>query len=186
LETELIEGIGRAYGLELGIKKQVGGLHGWFNYTYSRTERKVTEINAGHWYASPIDKPHDLSMGLNLQLNKRNLISFNFSYSTGRPITIPVSKHLLENNHVVLNYSDRNAFRIPDYHRLDISYNLAQGFRKSRKFKTSWTLSVYNVYSHRNAFSVFIEQNLAGQSEIKRLSVLGSAIPSLTFNFERL
>lgn len=186
LETELVAGIGRAYGVELGIKKQIGTLNGWLNYTYSKSERKISDVNRGEWYPANYDKPHDLSLVCNLQINRRNQISFNFNYSTGRPITVPVDRHVLESRFGVLNYSTRNAYRIPDYHRLDISYTLGQGFRRSKKFKTSWTFSVYNLYSRRNAFSVFLQQRSRFEPQIKRLSVLGSAFPSLTFNFELL
>ena len=186
IETELRRGIGRTRGVELSIKKQIGEIHGWINYTYSRSERKVSEINEGNWYPANFDKPHDLSIVTNFQLNKRNTISINFNYSTGRPITAPVDRYLLENQFAVLNYSLRSAFRIPDYHRLDVAYTLGQGFRKSKKFKTSWTFSIYNLYARRNAFSVFIDQVSTGRPRVRRLSVLGSAFPSLTFNFELL
>jgi hypothetical protein len=186
LETELLPGIGRSYGVEFSINRQVGTIHGWLNYTYSKSQRKVKGINEGNWYVSNFDKPHDLTLITNFQINKRNSLSINFTYGTGRPITVPVNKYLVQNRVVVLNYSDRNAFRVPDYHRLDFSYTLAQGFRKSKKFKTSWTFSVYNLYGRRNAFSVFLEQGSTGGTKIKRLAVLGSAFPSLTFNFELL
>ncbi len=186
LETELVNGTGRAYGLELSIRRQVGTINGWLNYTYSRTERQIDEINNGSWYPANFNKPHDLSIVTNIQLNKRHQFSINFSFSSGRPITIPVDRHFLEDQFAVLNYSDRNAFRIPDYHRLDIAYTLGQGLHKSKRFKTSWTLSVYNVYARKNAFSVFLQQSGLGQPEIKRLAILGSAFPALTFNFELL
>ena len=186
IETELVKGVGRAYGIELGIKKQIGTLNGWLNYTYSRSERRIIGINQGEWYPANFDKPHDLSLVCNLQINRRNQISINFNYSTGRPITVPVDRHVLEGRFGILNYSTRNAYRIPDYHRLDLSYTLGQGFRRSKKFKTSWTFSVYNLYSRRNAFSVFLQQRSRFEPQVKRLSVLGSAFPSLTFNFELL
>jgi hypothetical protein len=176
----------KAYGLELSIKKQVGTVHGWFNYTYSRSLRKIDGISGNRWYPSNFDKPHDLSLVTNFQINKRNTISVNFVYSTGRAITVPVDRHRLENQFVVLNYSDRNEFRSPDYHRMDVAYTLGQGFRKSRKFKTSWTFSVYNLYARRNAFSIYVVQESFSDPKIKRLSVLGNAFPSLTFNFELL
>lgn len=186
IETELRRGIGRSRGLELSLKKQVGFVHGWLSYTYSRTERKLSAVNEGAWYPSAFDKPHEISLVTNIQVSKRNTISVNFNYASGRPITIPVDKHLIDNRLIVLNYSLRNAFRIPDYHRLDIAYTLSKGFRKSQKFKTSWTLSIYNVYSRKNAFAVFVDQAIVGKPKIKRLSVLGSAFPSLTINFELL
>jgi len=186
LETELVTGEGRAYGIELSLKKQVGFIHGWLNYTYSRSERQVQGINHGAWYASNFDKPHDLSIVTNLQLNKRNLISFNFTFASGRAITIPLDRHVLQNEFYVLNYSDRNEFRAPAYHRLDLAYTVGQGFRKSKKFKTSWTFSVYNLYGRRNAFSIFVIQDSFASPKVQRLSVLGNAFPSLTFNFELL
>ncbi|NND35047.1 MAG: TonB-dependent receptor [Saprospiraceae bacterium] len=186
LETELLTGKGQAYGVELSLKKQVGVLHGWLNYTWSRSLRKIAGINRQTWYPSNFDKPHDLSLVTNYQINKRNVISLYFTYSTGRAITIPLDRHPVEGDIVVLNYSDRNAFRAPDYHRLDVSYTLGQGYRKSRKFKTSWTFSVYNLYARRNAFSVYVVQDNLSKPKINRLSVLGNAFPSLTFNFELL
>jgi len=186
LETELLTGVGRAYGAEVSVNRQVGFLHGWINYTYSRSENQIEGINEGDWYVSNFDKPHDLKLIANLQINKRNSVSFNFTFGTGRPITVPARKYLVQNRVVVLDYSARNAYRVPDYHRLDFSYALAQGFRKSKKFKTSWVFSIYNLYSRRNAYSVFLEQESSGPTKIKRLAVLGSAFPSLTFNFELL
>lgn len=186
LETELLTGVGRAYGLEVSVQRQVGVVHGWINYTYSRTERKIEGINEHTWYPSNFDKPHDLNLVTSLQINKRNSISMNFTYSTGRPITVPVNRFVVFDRFSVLNYSKRNAFRIPNYHRLDLSYNLAQGFRKSKKFKTSWTFSIYNIYGRKNPYSVFVEQEGIGVSSIRKLSILGTAFPSLTFNFELL
>ncbi|NND08183.1 MAG: TonB-dependent receptor [Saprospiraceae bacterium] len=184
VETEILSGRGRARGVELGIKRQVGTIHGSINYTYSRSERKVVGINKSGWYAASFDKPHDLTLIVNVEMNKRNQLAFNFTYSSGRPTTIPVDRHFIQGQIAVLNYSDRNAFRIPDYHRLDLAYTIGQGYRKSKKFKTSWTFSVYNLYGRRNAYSVFIEQSKGGRPDIKRLSILGNAFPSLTFNFE--
>lgn len=186
LETELLLGEGRAYGLEVSVNRQVGKVNGWVNYTYSRSERQVPGINEGEWYPSNFDKPHDFKLIGNLQINKRNSLSLNFTFGTGRPITVPLNRYVVQDRVVVLEYSQRNAFRIPDYHRLDVSYSLAQGFKKNRTFKTSWTFSIYNVYSRKNPYSVFVEQDSSGNSRIKRLAVLGTAFPALTFNFELL
>ncbi|NND05172.1 MAG: TonB-dependent receptor [Saprospiraceae bacterium] len=186
LETELLRGEGRAYGVELSVNRQVGKINGWFNYTYSRSERQVPGINDGEWYPSNFDKPHDFKLVSTLQINRRNSLSLNFSFGTGRPITVPLNRYVVQDRVVVLEYSQRNAFRIPDYHRLDVSYSIAQGFKKNRKFKTNWTFSIYNIYSRKNPYSVFVEQDSSGNSKIKRLAVLGTAFPALTFNFELL
>ncbi|NND32498.1 MAG: TonB-dependent receptor, partial [Saprospiraceae bacterium] len=105
LETELLAGIGRAYGVEMSVHRQVGHVHGWINYTYSRSERQIEGINRGNWYKSNFDKTHDLKLVTNLQINKRNSISINFTFATGRPITVPVSKYVVQNRVVVLDYS---------------------------------------------------------------------------------
>lgn len=186
IEHELRPGIGRSRGLELSIKKQGGRLHGWLSYTLSRSERKVQTINQGQWYPSSFDKPHEVSLVANIQVSKRNTVSINFNYASGRPSTIPLDRHLVDNRLILPNYSLRNAYRIPDYHRLDIAYTLGKGYRISQKFKTSWTLSIYNVYGRKNAFAVYVDQEIIGEPRIKRLAVLGSAFPALTLNVELL
>lgn len=186
LETELLPGEGRAYGLELTLKKKTGLFNGWIGYTLSRTERQVPGINQGEWYLSNFDKPHDLTLVTNIQFNKRNSISFNFNYSTGRPTTAPVGVYRLPNGLSIPDYSQRNQLRIPDYHRLDVAYTIGQSLKKVKKFKTSWTLSVYNIYGRRNAYSVFFTQQPFQGTRANRLSILGGAFPSLTFNFELL
>lgn len=186
IETELLGGIGRAYGTELSIKKNKGELNGWLSYTYSRSERLVAGINDGNWYSSNFDKPHDFSLILNYNPNQRHTISVNFNYSTGRPTTPPIGNFQTSTGLVVPIYSDRNQIRIPDYHRLDIAYTIGRGYKKNAKFRTSWTLSLYNVYGRKNAFSVYFTQGQFQRAQANRLAVLGAAFPSLTFNFEFL
>ncbi|MBX2815383.1 MAG: TonB-dependent receptor [Saprospiraceae bacterium] len=186
LETELLPGEGRAMGAELSIKKKDGPLNGWLSYTLSRSERLVEGINNNEWYPSNFDKTHDVSLILNIQPNRRNTFTINFSYSTGRPTTPPLGNYITENGLVVPIYSQRNQFRIPDYHRLDVAYTLGKGYKKDKKIQTSWTLSVYNVYARRNAYSVFFTQAAFRQAQANKLAVIGSAIPSLTLNFEIL
>ncbi len=184
LETELPGGIGRAYGIELSIKKNAGQFNGWLSYTYSRTERQVAGINRGDWYPSNFDQPHSLSVVFNVQPSQRHTLTFSFNYNTGRPTTPPVGNYETPLGLVVPLYSERNQLRIPDYHRLDISYTLGQGYNKTRRVKTSWTLAVYNVYGRRNAFSVFFTEGPFQRAEANQLSVLGTALPSVTLNFE--
>ena len=184
LETELLSGIGRTYGAELSIKKKQGELNGWLSYTLSRTERQIEGINRNDWYPSNFDKTHDVSLVLNYQPNRRNTLTINFSYFTGRPTTPPVGNYRTGNGLIVPIYSERNQFRIPDYHRLDVAYTLGKGYKKDKKIQTSWTISVYNVYARRNAFSVFFTQAAFRQAQANKLAVLGSVIPSVTFNFE--
>lgn len=184
LETELLDGEGRSYGLEVSVRKKEGVFNGSFSYTWSRSERLIEGINKGEYYPSNFDKPHDLSLVLNYQPNRRNTITVNFIYGSGRPTTPPVGNYLAPNGLVIPVYSERNAGRIPDYHRMDIAYTLGQSYKRDQKFRTSWTLSLYNVYGRKNAFSVFFTQAAFQGAQANQLSILGSIFPSLTFNFE--
>lgn len=186
IETELLPGKGRAYGFELSVKKKQGLWHGDLSYTFSRSQRLISGINKGKWYSSNFDKPHDFSLVLNYQPNQRHTISLNFTYSTGRPTTPPFGNYKTDRGTVIPIFANRNQIRIPDYHRLDIAYTIGKGYKKDKKFKTSWTISVYNVYGRENAFSVFFTQAAFQQAQANKLAILGSAFPSVTFNFEFL
>ncbi len=184
LETELLSGEGRSYGAELSIKKKKGTYNGWLSYTYSRAERLIDGINDGNYYPSNFDKPHDLSLVLNYQPNKRNTFTVNFNYGTGRPTTAPVGNFLTKTGLFVPIYTERNQLRIPDYHRIDVAYTLGKGWKKDKRFQSSWTLSVYNIYGRRNAFSVYYDNTGARKAIANKLSILGYAFPAITFNFE--
>ena len=186
IERELLPGIGRSKGVELTLRKKKGFLHGWFSYTLSNTEQKVEGINQGNWYNSNFDKTHDLSLVSIIELNQRHSISVNFNYNTGRPTTAPVGIVRTDDGFVIPVYSDRNQLRIPDYHRLDLAYTIGLGYNKNKKFKTSWTFSLYNVYGRKNAFSVFFEQQSFGKPTTQKFSVLGSVFPSITVNFQTI
>lgn len=186
LEGSLIQGKGRAYGAEFQFKKNTGKLNGWISYTYSRSLRKFDgnfeyqTINNGDYYSSNTDKPHDLSLVLNYKLGARLVLSANFSYSTGRPITVPISKFSYDKTLAALRYSDRNAYRIPDYHRLDLSLTLKQSLRNDKLLRGEWVFSIFNVYGRKNAYSVYFIDS--GQA--RKLSILGSVFPSITYNFK--
>jgi len=184
LETELLSGEGRSYGAELSIKKKKGTYNGWLSYTFSRAERLIDDINNGAYYPSNFDKPHDLSLVLNYQPNKRNTFTINFNYGTGRPTTAPVGNFLTKTGLFVPIYTERNQLRIPDYHRIDVAYTLGKGYKKDKRFQSSWTISVYNIYGRENAFSVFYDNSGARKAVANKLSILGSAFPAITFNFE--
>lgn len=186
IETELLNGEGRSYGVELSLKKREGLLNGWFSYTYSRAERLVSGINRGTYYPSNFDIPHNASLVVNIQPNQRHTLTFNFNYSRGRPTTYPLGNYEDPTGLVVPLYSDRNQLRIPDYHRLDIAYTVGQGYNKTKRVKTSWTFSVYNVYGRENAFSVFFTEGPFQRVQANRLAILGSVFPSVTINFEFL
>jgi outer membrane receptor for ferric coprogen and ferric-rhodotorulic acid len=193
LEADLLEGRGRAYGLEFQVNKKSGRLTGWTSYAYSRSERQVDgefpeeQINFGKFYPSNYDKPHNVKIVSNYRITQRWSFAANFVYSTGRPFTAPYSKYRIMNgpvtNITVANFSQRNQYRIPDYHRLDISVTLGAGHRRNRKWKGSWTFSVYNVYGRRNPYSVFFKHIYGTPPMPYKLSILGVPFPSLTYNF---
>lgn len=190
IEGALINGTSRAYGLEMFVNKKTGRLTGWMSYTYSRIFRKVDgefddeKINNGEEYPANNDKPHALSMAVNYKKNPLVQYAANFTYSTGRPATVPLSLYDVTNQTSVFNFSGRNKGRIPDYHRLDLSVTFNSKPRIERKWTLSWTFAVYNVYGRKNAYSVFYENLYGSPPKAYKLSVLGSAFPSVTLNFK--
>nr|WP_282189112.1 TonB-dependent receptor [Maribellus sp. YY47] len=190
LETDLIPSDGFSYGLELSLTKKQGRLTGWMNYTYSRTKRKTTgefdeeQINAGKYYPSIYDKPHDLSAVATYNISRRWRLSGNFVFISGRPVTLPEISYQYEGQTLVY-YSDRNKYRMPPYHRFDLSITFDENLRKKRMWKGSWTLSVYNLYGRKNPYSVYFRKSIgAGSSpSLYKLSVIGVPVPSLTYNF---
>lgn len=184
LEADLLQGKGRARGIEFLVRKKEGKVKGWLSYTYSRSEiQAVSEfenetVNEGEYYPANYDKPHNLSVVFTYDFTKRISFTANFNYSTGRPITIPTSIYRIGPFNSFPDYSRRNEYRIPDYHRLDISLSIAQGFSKNRKFKGEWNFSIYNVYNRMNAYSIYFTE--AGRAY--KLSILG-IIPSVSYNF---
>ncbi|WP_375416496.1 carboxypeptidase-like regulatory domain-containing protein [uncultured Hymenobacter sp.] len=187
LETDLVNAEGRAYGVEFSIKKATGKLNGWLNYTYARSLVQVNQgtpseqINGGRSYPSNFDKPHEVTLASNYRFSRRFSASLNFNYSTGRPITLPLAKYTVDGVPRVY-YSDRNAYRVPDYYRLDFAMNI-EGNHKVRKLAhSSWTLAVYNLTGRKNPYSVYFKaQN--GQINGYQLSIFGQPIPSVTYNF---
>lgn len=188
IETELLQGKGKAYGIEVLLKKQEGRLNGWLGYTYSRSLIKLNsqfneeKVNDGKYFASNFDKPHDFSAVLNYRITKRYSFSSNFIYQTGRPITYPIGTYEYGNAQYTV-YSDRNKFRIPDYYRLDIGINI-EGNHKIKKLAHSfWNISVYNVLGRNNPYSVFFVTD-KGQIKAYKTSIFSIPIPSITYNFK--
>jgi hypothetical protein len=176
-----------AYGVELMVKKATGKLNGWLSYTYARTLLRTSGlstdelINNGSYYPSSYDKPHDVTMVGNYKFSRRFSLSLNFTYSTGRPITLPVSKFTLDNAPRLL-YSDRNQYRIPDYIRTDLAMNIEGNHKVKKLAHSSWTISVYNLFGRRNAYSVYFKSE-SGRINGYQLSIFGQPIPSVTYNF---
>jgi len=192
LEGELITGEGRAYGLELMLKKEKGDFTGWVSYTLARTELKVPGVNANDWYPSRFDQTHNLSITTFYDLNKRWQFGANFVLITGTPTTFPTSRFVQQGYVVPHNAVDsRNNVRIPTYHRFDISATLQGKRNDERRWQSYWVFSVYNLYNRRNAFSTYFRSSddapLPGQgqtTEAVRFSVIGSFIPAVSYNFK--
>ncbi|MRX37734.1 TonB-dependent receptor plug domain-containing protein [Flavobacterium sp. LC2016-23] len=188
LETELLQGEGKAYGVEFLLKKSYGRLNGWIGYTYSRAFIKLDspfndeQVNGGNYFPANFDKPHDVSIVMNYKFTHRYSFSSNFVYQTGRPVTYPIGKYTYEGAEYTL-YSDRNKFRIPDYYRLDIGLNI-EGNHKIKKLAHSfWNISVYNVLGRNNPYSIFFVTK-EGQVKAYQTSIFGMPVPTITYNFK--
>jgi hypothetical protein len=188
IETDIINAQGKAYGVEVFVKKLTGKLNGWVGYTYSRSLVQVnaatTEdmVNGGTYYPSNFDKPHDFNLVGNYRFSRRFSTSVNFNYSTGRPITLPLAKYYLGNSLRVL-YSDRNAYRVPDYLRIDLALNIEGSHKVKKLAHSSWTVGVYNLTGRRNPYSVYFK-SVNGQIKGYQLSIFGNPIPTVTYNFK--
>ncbi len=189
LESDLLNGNGYAYGLELYLEKKTGDLTGWISYTYSRSKRRIIGsfpeeiINQGDWYPANYDKPHILSFVGNYKLGKRTKLSAIFTYSTGRPVSYPSAKFNYFNGENIAYYDRRNAFRAPTYHRLDLSLTLDLKHEK-KWLSGDLVFSVYNAYGRKNAFSVFFDDIPGSPPQAFRLSVMGVPFPSVSYQFE--
>ncbi len=186
IETDVINTKAKAYGIEVLIKKPGGKLNGWISYTYSRILLKAYDptqgviVNNGNYYPANYDKPHDVTLAGNFAVNHRFSISLNSTYSTGRPITLPVGRYYYAGSQRVL-YSDRNAYRIPDYFRTDFSMNIDGNFKVHQKTHNSWTIGTYNLFGRKNPYSVYyVSEN--GLVNGYKLSIFGSIIPFINFN----
>jgi hypothetical protein len=191
IETQLVAGLGRAYGVEILIRKNTGKLTGWIAYTLSRSERLVrgnlpgATINQGNWYKANFDRPHDLAIVASYQWNNQWETGATFIYQTGRPFTIPYGR--FETEGLIAPYNPlRNNGRIPDFHRLDLSATYYPKSYFHKKWKSYWNFGAFNLYNRRNAFSVYLREveNQPNQTEAIRLAILGSIIPYVTYNFK--
>ena len=182
VESQLVFGKGRAYGVELFVKKRMGKLTGWLGYTLSRTEKSFDAIDNGDWYPAKQDRTHDISVVGMYQLNKKWNLSANWVFNTGNAVTFPSGKYQVDEFTVPV-YTKRNGYRMPNYHRLDIGATYTP--KKKKRFESSWNFSIYNVYGRRNAFSITFRENENNptQTEAVRLSLF-QMIPSVTYNFK--
>ena len=192
IEGDLIEGKGRAYGLELMAKKTKGKFSGWLSYTLARTERQTEGISGGEWYASRFDQLHNLSLTGFYDINDRWTTSANFAFNTGSPTTFPTTRYSVQGFVVPHNANEsRNNVRLPNYHRLDLSITRKGKIKEGKRWTGDWVFSIYNVYARKNAFSIFFAQEDGRipvgspvNTDAYRLSVIGSFIPSVSYNFK--
>lgn len=187
-EQATLQGNLTAYGIEFMLKKLGGKLNGWFNYTYSNSSVlvdspfAVNRINYGESYPSNYDKPHALNLVANYDLTRRMAFSGNIVYATGRPITYPNAIYYYADV-PILNYSSRNASRLPDYFRIDLSINMEGSLLKRKLGHGTWAFSIYNVLGRKNAYSVYF-QEVDGLIQAYKLSIFGAPIFSITYNFK--
>lgn len=185
IEADLLPSQGRAYGLELYAKKEIGNTTGWVSYTLSRTERQTPGISQSEWFLNRYDRTHNLNIVASHELSKRTSISANFVYASGTPATFADSRLEFQDWDIPYNSTEkRNNYRLPAFHRLDLSFTLKG--KQTKRWKGEWVFSLYNVYARRNAYTIYFQQNEDDRTkkEAIRLSIIGSIMPGITYNFK--
>jgi hypothetical protein len=182
IEAQIISGDGRSYGLEFYLKKKQGRFTGWLSYTLSRTENKIDEINSGSWYPTKNDKKHDLSVVGSYRFNQRLSLAASWVYYTGNAVTFPSGQYSFDGQSWPY-YSERNSYRMPNYHRLD--FNVHLNGKKKKHMESSWDFSIYNVYNRYNAYTITFDESETqpGTNEATKLSLFG-LVPSVSWNFK--
>ena len=190
VEKDLVQGIGKAYGVEFLFKKTQGNFTGSLSYTYSKTMKRYDVINEGNWYPSAVDRPHDLSVLGTYKFNNRLSFSMMWLYYNGRPITYPAGTYQID-VHNILFFSHRNANRLPDYHRMDISltlknkpFKIVDGQKVKKKFESYWNFSIYNTYAHDNTFMVKFKYDEETEKINAYQVTLFKIVPSISYHFK--
>jgi TonB dependent receptor/CarboxypepD_reg-like domain/TonB-dependent Receptor Plug Domain len=184
VEGDLLYGKGRSYGIELMLRKKTGRLTGWVGYTLSKVEKQFNELNEGKYFNARQDRTHDISIVGMYDLSKKWNMSATWVYNTGSAITFPSGKYKV-NNRTVFLYTERNGYRMPAYHRLDFAVNYEPSIHKTRRYKSSWSFGLYNVYGRENAFSIGFRENKDDPTKTEAVRTsLFRFIPSVTWNFK--
>jgi CarboxypepD_reg-like domain/TonB dependent receptor/TonB-dependent Receptor Plug Domain len=187
VEQSFVYGSGQAYGVEFFLKKSKGRLNGWIGYTLSKTERSFPEIENGRTYPSTYDRTHDIVVVASYKVNEKWELNANFSYATGNTFT-PLRSIFIINNNTNIDYGPRNTARLPNYHRMDLGVTFTPKPNSTKRFKSSWTLSVYNAYNRLNPFFIYYNiDNNTGNGTLKGTAykvTLFPIIPSITWNFK--
>lgn len=182
VESELLYGDGRAYGVELMINKKKGRLHGWISYTLSRAENQIEGINNGDYYPSNQNRTHDVSIVGMYDLTEKWTLSASWVYYTGNAVTFPSGKYEVAGE-VVNYYTERNGYNMPDYHRLDLG--ATWNVKKTEKFESSWNFSLYNAYGRENAYTITFQEDPDDPTRTQALQTsLFRWVPSVTYNFK--
>lgn len=182
IERQLRFGKGRAFGVEFLVKKNKGKFTGWLGYTLSKTEKQINDVNNNKWYNARQDRPHDLSVVGMYELNPKWNFSASFIYQTGNSVTYPTGKYTIENQ-TIWHYTERNGYRMPDNHRLDLSATWT--LKKTDKRTSELVFSLYNAYGRENAFSIFFEESEANPNAVTATQVsLFKYVPSVSYNFK--
>lgn len=189
LETALLSGTGKSYGVEFSLKKTTGKLEAEINYTYSRSLREVNgetdaeKINNGNSYPSNYDQPHIFNLNWRYALARKIFFSGIFTYHTGRPISIPLAAYEMDESPII-DFSDRNNYRLEDYHRLDLALVMEGSNKKNKRIKSEWAFSIYNVYGRKNPYSAYFVYNPGGPVKSYQISLIGVPVPSLTYGLK--
>jgi len=182
IETELLFGKGRAYGLELFLKKKFGRFNGWIGYTLSRSERKIDKINDGEWYVANQDRTHDISVVGMYDLNKRWSLSATWVFASGNPMSFPTGKYVVD-GHAIYYYEGRNEYRAPAFHRLDLGAICT--LKKTKRYTSELAFSIYNAYGRKNPYMYGFRQNKDDTTKSEAYMIyLFSIIPSISWNFK--
>ena len=182
IDTEILVGKGRAYGLEFMLKKRTGQFNGWISYTLSKTEKKINGINENRWYNAYQDRTHDISVVGIYELNPKWTLSAAWVYYTGNAITYPSGKYQIDGQDVMY-YAERNGYRAPDYHRLDLGATCL--LKKTAKYESELAFSLYNAYGRKNAYMIEFRTNDddPGKTSAYRYSLF-TYVPSISWNFK--
>lgn len=182
IESELLFGKGRAYGIEWLFKKRVGKFNGWLSYTLSKTERKIDGINSNEWYNARQDRTHDIAIVAMYQVSKKWTLSANWIYYTGDAVTYPSGKYQIDGQ-TVYYFTGRNAYRMPTYHRLDLGATLQ--LKKRRRWSSELAFSLYNAYGRENAYTITFEDSKEDPNKtVAKQTALFKFIPSISYNFK--
>lgn len=193
IETDMVKVKGDNYGLELLLSKPAGRVAGWTSYTYSVSRVRSTspfpesQINRNNYFPSNYDRPHNFVFNSTLNITRRWRFGATFTYNTGRPVTLPELSYFFDGNYL-LYFSERNKYRLPDYHRLDLSISLNENLRVTGRGKSSFTFSVMNVYGRKNPHSVFYKRDPGGlwtvhHFNLYQMYIIARPIPTFTLNF---